>query len=124
MPRIVVMRFQLKGCRLRHWLNIVVAYNKSRRDGKHIEQLGSYDPMPNRYGENLVGLDYNRIRYWLGTGAEPTTSVAELLGLAGILPIHPRSLLRARRRRERLIQQNEEKLIQLKEAEDTQQLEE
>ncbi|KAM7539579.1 hypothetical protein Aperf_G00000043280 [Anoplocephala perfoliata] len=65
-----------------------------------IEQLGCWDPFPNRdHGEQLVGLNVERILYWIGQGAQPTDRVAELLGLAGILPIHPHSLLVAHRTR-------------------------
>lgn len=45
-----------------------------------IEQLGSYDPMPNAYNEKLVALNLERIKYWLGKGAHVTPPVAELLG--------------------------------------------
>ena len=65
-----------------------------------LEQLGCWDPFPNRgYGEQLVGLNVERILYWMGQGAQPTERVAELLGLAGILPIHPHSLLVAHQTR-------------------------
>lgn len=65
-----------------------------------VEQLGCWDPFPNRgHGEQLVGLNVERILYWIGQGAHPTDRVAELLGLAGILPIHPHSLLVAHRTR-------------------------
>ena len=45
-----------------------------------IEQLGSYDPMPNNNNEKLVALNLERIKFWLGQGAHVTTPVAELLG--------------------------------------------
>lgn len=65
-----------------------------------LEQLGCWDPFPNReHGEQLVGLNIERILYWIAQGAEPTERVAELLGLAGILPIHPHSRLVAHRTR-------------------------
>lgn len=45
-----------------------------------IEQLGSYDPMPNANNEKLVALNLERIKYWLGQGAHVTNPVAEVLG--------------------------------------------
>lgn len=45
-----------------------------------IEQVGSYDPLPNKYNEKLVSLNFERIRHWLANGAEVSTPVAELLG--------------------------------------------
>jgi small subunit ribosomal protein S16 len=56
--------------------------------------------MPNEQNEKLVALKLDRIRYWLGVGAQPTNPVAKLLGLAGVLPVHPRSYLEAARSRE------------------------
>lgn len=46
-----------------------------------IEQLGSYDPLPNEHNEKLVALNLERIRHWIGNGAEVTKPVAELLGI-------------------------------------------
>lgn len=45
-----------------------------------IEQLGSYDPMPNQHNEKLVSLNLERIYYWLGKGAVASKPVEELLG--------------------------------------------
>ncbi|KAI6657978.1 28S ribosomal protein S16, mitochondrial-like [Oopsacas minuta] len=103
------MRFQVKGCSNRHWFNLVIANNrKFRRDGKHIEQIGAYDPYPNERGEKLVLFDYDRIRYWLGIGAKPTPMVAHLLGLSGILPVYPPTLKLAEKRR-KIIAENKRK---------------
>lgn len=74
--------------------------NQAHGKDQGIEQVGSWDPFPNReHGEQLVGLNVERILYWIGQGAEPTKRAAEILGLAGILPIHPHSLLIAHRTR-------------------------
>ncbi|KAF4528210.1 hypothetical protein B566_EDAN016831 [Ephemera danica] len=45
-----------------------------------IEQVGTYDPLPNFYNEKLVSFNFERVRYWLGRGASISTPVAELLG--------------------------------------------
>ena len=55
--------------------------------------------MPNEHNEKVVSLNIDRIKYWLAHGAEPKKSVAILLGLAGILPVHPYSIEIARRNR-------------------------
>lgn len=65
----------------RPFYRIVAAYNKRARDGKYIEQLGTYDPLPNIYNEKLVSYNSDRIKYWIGCGAHPTKPVAKLLGL-------------------------------------------
>lgn len=45
-----------------------------------IEQVGSYDPLANVHNEKLVSLNLERIRHWLGNGAELSRPVAQLLG--------------------------------------------
>ncbi|GBG75994.1 hypothetical protein CBR_g21235 [Chara braunii] len=52
--------------------------------------VGHYDPLPGKDGMKRVGLDFERIRYWLSVGAQPSDTVARLLGKAGILPQFPR----------------------------------
>ncbi|KAL6464950.1 hypothetical protein MHYP_G00272670 [Metynnis hypsauchen] len=95
----VVIRLALGGATNRPFYRIVAAYNKRARDGKYLEQLGSYDPLPNIYNEKLVSFNYDRIKYWMGCGAHPTKPVAKLLGLAGFFPLHPMTITAAERRR-------------------------
>ncbi|RVE73297.1 hypothetical protein OJAV_G00046500 [Oryzias javanicus] len=75
------------------------AHNKRARDSKYIEQLGTYDPLPNIYNEKLVSFNFDRIKYWIGCGAHPSKPVAKLLGLAGFFPLHPMTITDAERRR-------------------------
>ncbi|XP_036387520.1 28S ribosomal protein S16, mitochondrial [Megalops cyprinoides] len=95
----VVIRLSMSGCTNRPFYRIVAAYNKRARDSKYIEQLGSYDPLPNIYNEKLVSFNYERIKYWIGCGAHPTKPVAKLLGLAGFFPLHPMTVTNAERQR-------------------------
>ncbi|KAK2821664.1 hypothetical protein Q7C36_021007 [Tachysurus vachellii] len=95
----VVIRLALGGATNRPFYRIVAAYNKRARDGKYIEQLGSYDPLPNIYNEKLVSFNYDRIKYWIGCGAHPTKPIAKLLGLAGFFPLHPMTITEAERRK-------------------------
>lgn len=67
-----------------------------------IEQLGSFDPYANANNEKLVALNMERIRFWIGRGALISKPVEELLGLSGILPIHPNSFMRAWRNRRQI----------------------
>ncbi|KAA3673194.1 small subunit ribosomal protein S16 [Paragonimus westermani] len=95
--RIVLVR---EGCTNRPFFTIQIRSNLSEAKAQGIEQVGSWDPFPNKdHGEQLIALNLERIAYWLGRGAEPSTRVAELLGLAGFLPVHPRSYLVAHRTR-------------------------
>lgn len=73
-----------------------------------IEQVGTYDPLPNQYNERLVSFNFERIRYWLGKGAHMSTPAAELLGISGIIPIHPRTYMTAwRNRQKEAVEQNQ-----------------
>ncbi|XP_024284229.2 28S ribosomal protein S16, mitochondrial [Oncorhynchus tshawytscha] len=87
----IVIRLAMAGHKQsnRPFYRIVAAYNKRARDSKYIEQLGSYDPLPNIYNEKLVSINSGRIKYWMGCGAHSTKPVAKLLGLAGFFPLHP-----------------------------------
>jgi ribosomal protein S16 len=77
----VRIRLALHGCTNRPFYHVVVAPSKAPRNGRHLEQVGSYDPMPNYNGELLVGLNLDRIKYWMGVGAQPTVAVYKLLSL-------------------------------------------
>ncbi|XP_037535326.1 28S ribosomal protein S16, mitochondrial [Nematolebias whitei] len=81
----------------RPFFRIVAAFNKKARDGKFIEQLGTYDPLPNIYNEKLVSFNFDRLKYWYGCGAHLTKPVAKLLGLAGYFPLHPMTITAAER---------------------------
>ncbi|KAK5649003.1 hypothetical protein RI129_003895 [Pyrocoelia pectoralis] len=94
-----IIRFFLAGCTNRPFYHIVVAERRKTGDEPVIEQLGTYDPIPNDQNEKLVSLNYERIQYWIGNGADTTKPVAHLLGLAGFYPIHPHQYLTAWRNR-------------------------
>ena len=55
---------------------IVVADGRSPRDGKCIEELGTYLPL--KKGNNIT-LDLDRAQYWLGKGAQPSDTVASFI---------------------------------------------
>jgi len=55
---------------------IVVADSRSPRDGKFIEELGTYQPL--KKGDNFV-LDLERAKYWLSKGAQPSDTVASFI---------------------------------------------
>ncbi|XP_072946339.1 small ribosomal subunit protein bS16m [Epargyreus clarus] len=93
------IRLIRQGCTNRPFYHISVTHRKRLNSQPVIEQLGSYDPMPNMYNEKLVALNLERLKFWLGNGAHVTNPVAELLGLAGFFPIHPRSYMTAWRNR-------------------------
>lgn len=95
----VVIRMALGGCVNRPFYRIVAAHNKRARDGKHLDKLGTYDPLPNVYNEKLVSLNIDRIKYWIACGAHLTKPAAKLFGLAGFFPLHPMTITEAERLR-------------------------
>ena len=82
----VKIRLARGGAKKRPYYRIVVADERSPRDGKFIEKVGTYNPMLERDDENRVRLDHDRIKHWLGHGAQPTDRVARFLGEAGLAP--------------------------------------
>ncbi|XP_068624217.1 small ribosomal subunit protein bS16m isoform X1 [Battus philenor] len=107
------IRLIRQGCTNRPFFHISVTHRRRLNSQPVIEQLGSYDPMANFNNEKLVALNLERIKFWLGQGAHVTTPVAELLGLSGFFPIHPRSYMTAWRNRRK----EREDLEKQKEAE-------
>jgi len=50
-------------------------------DERVIEQIGSFDPLPNKNNEKMVAINYERVRYWLSQNAKLSHAVGELLGM-------------------------------------------
>lgn len=89
----------LHGHANRPFFHIGVTY-KFAPPGTHLhEQLGTYDPLPNKDNQKLLSLNVERTRHWMGQGATFSRHVAMLLGRAGFLPNHPRTYLEAWRYR-------------------------
>ena len=78
------IRLARGGAKKRPFYSIVVADARSPRDGRFIEKLGTYNPMLERGHADRVTLKEERIKHWLGVGAQPTERVARFLGDAGI----------------------------------------
>ena len=64
------------GAKKRPFYRVVVKEKRSKRDGKYLENLGTYDPLQD---PAEVTLNHDRIRYWIGVGAQPTETVASLI---------------------------------------------
>ncbi len=63
---------------------IVVADQRAPRDGRFIERVGSYNPLlPAEHADRIV-VKADRVKYWLGVGAQPTERVAKLLSKMGL----------------------------------------
>jgi small subunit ribosomal protein S16 len=62
---------------------VVVADQRSPRDGRFIENVGQYNPQTD---PSTINLDEDRVRVWLAKGAQPTDTVRKLLKIKGIDP--------------------------------------
>ncbi|MEJ7635256.1 30S ribosomal protein S16 [Aeromicrobium sp.] len=59
---------------------IVIADSRTKRDGRVIEEIGTYNP---KADPSIINVDGERAQYWLGVGAQPTEAVAALLKITG-----------------------------------------
>ena len=76
------IRLARAGAKKRPFYQVVIADERSRRDGRFIENMGTYDPTKN---PAAVKLNEVKILEWLGKGAQPTDTVRQILKKAGIL---------------------------------------
>ncbi len=76
----VRIRMKRIGAKNSPVFRIVVADGRSPRDGKFIEEIGTYHPR--QKGEN-VKLDLERTKYWIGQGAQPSETVASFIKKLG-----------------------------------------
>ena len=74
----VRIRMKMMGRKHRQYFRIVAIDSRQPRDGRIIEELGSYDPMIKTTDER-VKLKPDRIKYWMGVGAKPSERVATFL---------------------------------------------
>ena len=72
----VKLRLRRFGNRNRPVYRVVVADQRSPRDGKIIEEIGTYNPLQK---DNNFRLDLERVNYWLGVGAQPSDTVASFI---------------------------------------------
>lgn len=72
----VKIRLKRVGKKKAPFYHIVVADSRSPRDGKIIEQVGTYDPMTN---PSVINLDKEKVEKWMKNGAKPTDTVMDLI---------------------------------------------
>ncbi|MBF0572632.1 MAG: 30S ribosomal protein S16 [Desulfamplus sp.] len=76
----VKIRLARGGAKKKPFYRIVAANNESPRDGRFLETLGTYNPMVK---PAAITLKNDRIKYWIGVGAQPTTTVKSILKKEG-----------------------------------------
>lgn len=85
----VKLRLSRGGAKKRPYYYIVAANATAPRDGRYIEQIGTFDPMLKKDNANRVKLNTERAAHWLKSGAQPTDRVARFLDAAGLLKRTP-----------------------------------
>jgi len=72
----VALRLSRQGSKDRPYYKIVAVDSRKRRDGRYIEQIGTYNPMVE--GENYT-LDLEKAEKWIGVGAKPSSTVGSII---------------------------------------------
>ena len=85
------IRLARGGSKKRPFYAIVAADSRMPRDGRFIEKLGTYNSMLPKDSEERVKMNMERVKYWLGEGAQPTDRISRMLEAAGELPKKDRS---------------------------------
>ena len=77
----VKIRLRRMGAKKSPFYRVVVADSRYPRDGRFIEEIGTYNPMTN---PTSISIDAEKAKKWMATGAQPTDSVKSLLKRSGI----------------------------------------
>ena len=78
----VKIRLRRMGAKKAPYYRIVVADSRSPRDGRFIEEIGTYDPSKE---PSAFAVDAEKVKNWIANGAQPTETVGKLLKKNGIL---------------------------------------
>ena len=78
----VKIRLRRMGAKKAPFYRVVAADSRYPRDGRFIEEIGTYDP---RQEPAAINIDVERAQAWIKTGAQPTETVKGLLKKAGVL---------------------------------------
>ena len=77
----VKIRLTRKGAKKQPFYRVIVADSRKPRDGVFLEIIGTYNPMTD---PSEIKIDTERAKYWLGCGAQPTSTVKKLLKISGM----------------------------------------
>ena len=75
----VKIRLSRHGAKKHPFYRIVVANSEAARDGRYIDQIGTYDPT-----KPEIKLQAEKLKKWRAKGAQPTQTVAQLIRQAGV----------------------------------------
>ena len=78
----VKIRLRRKGAKKNPFYRIVVADSRYPRDGRFIEEIGTYDPLKTPAD---VKIDADKAKQWIANGAQPTDTVKDILKKSGVI---------------------------------------
>ncbi|QHI73203.1 30S ribosomal protein S16 [Aminipila terrae] len=78
----VKIRLKRMGANKKPFYRVVIADSRAPRDGKFIEEVGTYNPLTD---PATINIDGEKVKTWLGNGAQPTETVRALLKKSGII---------------------------------------
>ena len=114
----VSIRLSRGGAKKRPYYRIVVADSRASRDGKYLEQIGTYNPLLPKDSGERVKLNEDRARYWIGVGAQASDRVARFLDAAGVKERAARNNPKKAEPGEKAKERAEEKATKAAEAEE------
>ncbi len=112
----VKIRLARGGSKKRPFYRVVVADTRMPRDGRYIEKVGTYNPLLPKDSEDRVKIDIDRVKHWLGEGAQVTDRVSRFLEAAGVLEPKTRNNPNKGKPHKATIERAEEKAAKLAEA--------
>lgn len=85
------IRLARSGAKKRPFYRIVVADARCPRDGRFIEKVGTYNPLLPHDHVDRLRLDEERVKHWLGNGAQPTDRLVRIFADKGLVkaPVRP-----------------------------------
>ena len=114
----IALRLSRGGAKKRPYYRIVAADSRYPRDGRYLEQIGTYNPLLAKDSGERVKINEERAKHWLSVGAQPTDRVARFLDAAGLkerkATVNPKKGEPGEKAKERA----EEKAAKLAEAEE------
>ena len=80
----VTIRMARHGAKKRPFYRIIVTDSRAPRDGRRLDQVGTYDPTQN---PARVVFQQEKLEHWLRRGARPSLTVSQLMKRSGIVPL-------------------------------------
>ncbi len=78
----VKIRLKRMGMKGEPFYRVVVADSRTPRDGRFVEEIGTYNPVK---GDDCITLNVERAKYWVSVGAQPTQTVKSILRKGGAI---------------------------------------